>query len=461
MIIYICLHGLSNKHTKNLYMKRGLIVLLVVFFLAHTPKGFSGADDLVGHIASRSLPLENANHLDPLIEKAGERRLVFLGEASHGTREYYAWRDSITRRLIREKDFRFVAVEGDWAVLFELNRYVKHRPGAASSARGVLQSLQRWPLWMWGNEEVVALAEWMREHNAQLPYGQRVGFYGKDVYNEWHSMERVLDVLEHADEALYLKVAEHYGCFYPYRGDSWQYARDAAAGRSACDSSASAVVDLLRTEGSRLVTLSQAQQFDLKQNALVVKYAEMFYRQSLTHQDATAWNSRVEYMDITINRLLDHYGSSAKGIVWAHNTHVGDARFTEMFNFGQNNIGGLNRVRHHPDEVFLVGFSGFRGSVKAGARWGDRMQRMRVPSAPRGSIEHVFEQTGNASMLLIFDDDDRSHEGFMQPIGHRAIGVVYDPSVDNRQNYVQSVIPLRYDAMLYFRDTEALTPLIR
>ncbi len=415
-------------------------------------------NDLLAFIQSRALPLNDAADLDRLIHMAGERRLVLLGEASHGTHEYYAWRDSISRRLIAEHGFRFIAVEGDWASLYELNRYVKHMPGAAGSAQEVLMGLDRWPLWMWGNEEVLALAEWMREYNAGRPPGERAGFYGKDVYDEWRSLSRVKEILAHHDRELYQQVSAHYTCFEAYGGDSWQYAQAVARGAGDCVLPLSRVVDLLRDERHRLDQLEDHEYFDLLQNALVLKHAEKFYRLSLTRQDASSWNSRVNYMHMTVNRLLDMYGPESQGIVWAHNTHIGDARFTEMQQRRQENIGQLARVDLGPDNVFLVGFSTYKGEVKAGASWGDRRQKMEVPEAPANSIEGYFERTGEESFYLLFDDTDRTHEAFMQPMGNRAIGVVYDPRNDPRQ-YVQTIVPLRYDALLFFRETRALTPL--
>lgn len=445
-------------------MKKPITLIAVIVGLFSCALGEhqqESADDLVSFIQQRAHLLEQSSDMDELVVMAGNRRLVLLGEASHGTREYYAWRDSISRRLIAEHGFNFIAVEGDWASLYELNRYVKNKSGAAGSAREVLMGLQRWPLWMWGNEEVVALAEWLRDFNEDLPEDQKVGFYGKDVYDEWNSFGEVLAFLSGYDQELYEIVRGHYACFEPFEGDSWLYARSVAGGTARdCVLDFEAVVTLLREEQSRFEDIPDHEYFYLKQNALVVKHAERFYRYSMTRQDARAWNSRVRYMDMTVNNLLNFYGEDARGIVWAHNTHIGDARFTEMQQRRQENIGQLSRERHGPEEVFLVGFSTYTGTVKAGANWGDHMQKMKVPEARRNTIEYVFRQTDLDSFYLLFDDTDRIREDFMQPFGNRAIGVVYNPANDHRQ-YVQTIVPLRYDAILFFRETEALTPLIR
>lgn len=443
-------------------MKNILLYIAGVFICYSCAYGEGAANGggLPSYVLNRAYELEGTGDLDQLIAAAGDRKLVLMGEASHGTREYYAWRDSISRRLIAEHGFRFIAVEGDWASLYELNRYVKDLPGAAGSAREVLEALGRWPLWMWGNEEVVVLAEWLRDFNDPLPLSEKVGFYGKDVYDEWNSMEQVLSFTrEHAGD-LYDRLSGYYACLEPYDGDSWQYAQMVARGAGDCVMALSAAVDLIRGASGMFGHLPPHAYFYLEQNALVVKHAEKFYRKSVTRQDASSWNSRVHYMNLTVNRLLDFYGPEAQGIVWAHNTHIGDARFTEMYQRRQENIGQLTRVEHGPDNVFLIGFTTYEGTVKAGAGWGERMQKMKVPPARSNSIEDIFRKTGLDRFYLLFDDADRTHEQFMQAYGNRAIGVVYNPRQDARQ-YVQTIVPLRYDAVMFFRETEALNPLIR
>lgn len=176
------------------------------------------------------IPLEGDTSLDTLIFVASEKELVLLGEASHGTHEYYLWRDKISRRLIAEHDFNFIAVEGDFASLYQLNRYVKNLDGSANSAKVVLLKLDRWPIWMWANEEVVALAEWLRKYNDQLAQDKKLGFYGMDVYDEWNSKKVVLDMLKETDQTAYNYVKEQYKCFAPHKGDSWRYAHGVNAG---------------------------------------------------------------------------------------------------------------------------------------------------------------------------------------------------------------------------------------
>ena len=418
----------------------------------------NAGENLSDFIKNRSIDLSSSSDLDPLIGEAGLRKLVLLGEASHGTHEYYIWRDSISRRLISEKSFSFIAVEGDFASLYELNRYVKDMPGAASSAREVLMGLTRWPLWMWGNQEVEGLAEWLRAYNDPLPQEQKVGFYGMDVYDEWTSKDVVLETLQKYNHEIYLQVKQEYECFAGFNRDSWQYARSVQQGGSPCSQQTENVVKLIENSRSGLGSMSDYKYFYLLQNARVKQNAEKFYRKSLTSQDASSWNSRVHHMHNTVNYLLDFYGNTAKGIVWAHNTHIGDARFTEMYTVGNQNIGELSRVHHGPENIFSVGFTTYKGSVVAGASWESGMQTMRIASARRNSVEYVFNKTGNTRFYMLFDDTDRTHDELMQPMGHRAVGVVFNPANERRQ-YVNTIVPLRYDAFIFFNTTKGLNSL--
>ncbi len=416
--------------------------------------------ELVEYIKSRANDLELAADLDKIIEPAKNARLVLLGEASHGTHEYYAWRDSISRRLISEHGFNFIAVEGDFASLYELNRYVKNMPGAAQSAHNVLTKLDRWPPWMWGNKEVLNLAEWLREFNNDLPDEKKVGFYGKDVYDEWRSKDAVLSVLENVSSDIFNQVKEQYRCLAPYKPDSWMYARAVASGNPDCTDELKNAVQIIENHREEM-PLSDYEYFYLLQNALVVKHAEKFYRKAATSRDASSWNSRARYMHFAVERLLKLYGEDSKGIVWAHNTHIGDARFTEMQNWGQENIGHLSRVKHGPENVFLIGFGTWKGTVKAGSQWGSRMQKMNIPEAAKNSHEDILSKVKLDRYFLVFNDDDRRHSEFTKERGNRAVGVVYNPANDHRQNYVSTILPLRYDAFIFFRETKALEPIKR
>ncbi len=440
---------------KNLIFPLLISVLCILSCKSNAGENTSTISD---HIKKKAIPMHSSADLDKLISVAADKKLVLLGEASHGTHEYYTWRDSISRRLINEHGFNFILVEGDYASLYELNRYIKNMPGAASSAKDVLMNLSRWPLWMWGNYEVLNLAEWLREYNSELPKNQRIGFYGIDVYDEWRSKQVLLDNFKKYYPRLEKKIINALSCYSPYQNDSWRYAQAVVQGQVDCSGKAREIVDIVYSNQKGIQKSDKEMFIYLLQNAYVFKNAEKFYIKSVRGDNAGSWNSRVMHMHNTSIRLLDYYGADAKGIVWAHNTHIGDASFTDMGRFGQTNIGELSRNHFGKENVLLVGFSTFMGRVQAGSQWGSQRQEMNVIRAQKNSIEEILNRTGIKTFYLIFDEDDRKHEEFMKPLGNRAIGVVYNPQNDFRQ-YVNTIVPMRYDALIFFKETKALYPL--
>ena len=413
-------------------------------------------EKLVEGIRERALPLETDAHLDPLLEKIGDARIVLLGEASHGTSEYYTWRDRISRRLIAEKGFSFIAVEGDWPDCYLVNRFAKGWGGAGQSAREVLHGYERWPTWMWANEEVAALAEWLREWNENKPDTEKAGFYGLDVYSLWESIDAVTRYLERMDPALAARARRAYGCFDPYQEDVQEYALATATVPTDCEEEVIAILQSLRARGPDFRDESPEAFFNAEQNALVAQNAELYYR-TMIRGGAASWNVRDTHMMETLDRLLKHHGPHARAIVWEHNTHVGDARATDMARAGMVNVGQLAR-QAHGDDVVIAGFSSYEGSVIAGEEWGAPMERMTVPQARTGSWESLFHEAGAENKLLLLDDFDEV-DGALDPRGHRAIGVVYRPQHEKFGNYVPTVLPYRYDAMLHIDRTTALRPL--
>ena len=407
----------------------------------------------------KAIPLENESSLDKLIETSGNKRLVMLGEASHGTHEYYVWRDKISRQLIEKHNFNFIVVEGDFASLYKLNRYVKNMDGAESSAKEVLLKLNRWPTWMWSNEEVVDLAEWLRNYNDSLPQNEKIGFYGMDVYDEWQSKRMVLELLENTNKASFDFVKDQYDCFHPFKGDSWQYARAVKAGKKDCSIATKTVVDYIRNNREALRELPDDIYFYLLQNAIVFHNAEEFYRESVASKGSVSWNSRVFHMHETVVDLLSLYGENSKGIVWAHNTHIGDASYTNMRNSGEKNIGQLSRELLGSENVFLIGFTSYKGKVMAARSWGSPMEEMKIPKAISKSVESKLNDIGPEALYIIFDKKDREERN-LKVMGNRAVGVVYDPDRDRRQ-FVPTLVPLRYDAIIFFKKTTALRILTR
>lgn len=421
------------------------------------------SEALVDRLRSAALPLATPADLDPLLALIGDARYVLLGEATHGTAEFYTWRAEISKRLVRERGFSFVAVEGDWPDCYRVNRYVKGRGGSETSAEDVLHAFERWPTWMWANREVAEFAEWMRGYNRQRSDEQQVGFFGLDVYSLWESMAAVVAYLERVDPAAAPAARRAYACFDPYRADAQEYARATALVPTSCEDEAIATLRALRTRAPAYREDGRDAYFDAEQNALVAQNAERYYR-TMIRGGPTSWNVRDHHMVDTLDRLMAHHGPRAKAIVWEHNTHIGDARYTDMARARMVNVGQLVREAHgerptERDGVVLVGFGTHRGTVIAGDEWGAPMQRMPVPAARAGSWEDLLHRAVAGDLMLCFDGSHDGGLGLDEPLDHRAIGVVYDPRRERWGNYVPTVVPGRYDAFLFVDASRALDPL--
>jgi erythromycin esterase-like protein len=438
--------------------------------------------------------LENQTDLNPLFHRiSGENnnvKYVLLGEASHGTSEFYNWRIEISKYLITDKKFSFIAVEGDWPDCYNVNRYVKGMPDSGESAYDVLYSFNRWPTWMWANREMVSLIEWLRKYNEKLPEGQKVGFYGLDVYSLWESLEAVIKYLRKLDPAAIKTAVEAYNCFEPYGRSVEDYARATAFVPESCEDEVIDMLIDLRSKASQYKSdgLSRREAyFNAEQNAIVAKNAELYYRKMVQGGTAT-WNIRDRHMMDTLKRLMDFHdndddNNNAKSIVWAHNTHIGDARYTDMVDAKMINIGQLIREYASEKNVVLVGFGTYKGSVIAAKEWGEKMEKMFIPHAVDGSWDSlIHKQSDGRNSLLIFRDNakrrytqQQEEEGELQELlyqeetrnkkktitrrGQRAIGVVYNPQYERYGNYVPTVLTKRYDAFLYIDETHALHPL--
>ncbi len=402
-------------------------------------------------------PLVTDEDLDIVLDEIGDDRIVLLGEASHGTSEFYSWRARVSRRLIEEKGFSFIAVEGDWPDVYEVNRYAKGYEGSGPDAETVLDRFSRWPTWMWANWEVEAFIEWLRGHNDALPIGRKVGFYGFDVYSLWDSMRTILDFLSDRDPQAYQMALRAWHCFEPYGEEAQDYAwATLSLVPEGCEEEA---VELLSSIRHRLPAYAEDWEAKLnaEQNAWVIVGAERYYR-TMVRGGAASWNIRDLHMVQTLERLLQYHGPRAKAIVWAHNTHVGDARATDMAGQGMFNVGQLVRERHGRQGVHIVGFGSHGGAVVAARAWGDQMEVMAVPDAREGSWESLFHQRSDKDRIVrigrFVEDPDVA-----RPRGHRAIGVVYHPEREAFGNFVPSVLPARYDTFIYLDRTAALHPL--
>lgn len=414
--------------------------------------------EAIAAIRQWGYPLQSKAGLQPIFDAIGDARIVLLGEASHGTHEYYTWRAHITRHLVEEKGFSCIAVEGDWPDAYRLNRFVKGYDTGNKSAYKVLQGFHRWPTWMWANWEIVALADWLQEHNQSLPVGQKIGFYGLDVYSLWESLDNILGYLRKADPSALPAAEAAFHCFEPYRSEEGRaYAKASRLLPEICQQE---VVEMLKTIRERMPLYASDDEhvFNLEQNALVAVHAEQYYR-AMIGGGSASWNLRDRHMAETLERLLAFHGPNARIVVWAHNSHIGDARATTMVDDGLLNLGELMRLRHGDKGVFLVGFGAYQGTVVAGKSWGAPMQEIELGVPPDTSWEGLLHQAGVGDQLLLSTDLMDNAALSENHIGHRAIGVVYHPQLERYGNYVPTLIPLRYDAFVYFESSTALHPI--
>ncbi len=417
--------------------------------------GRPGPGDLDAEIRSLAHPLGGPGDLGRLADRVGPARVVCVGEASHGTHEFYRWRAELTRRLVVEHGVAWVGVEGDWPDCWRINRWVRGLDDQDLDAVGLLAGFERWPTWMWANEEVAEFLTWLREWNLAREATGRVGFYGLDVYSLWDSLRRIIAWLErHAPDAVPAALSA-WRCFVPFREDPHEYAWSTRLVPETCEADVvTLLVDVRRRAAGRPRDDEEA--FDAWQNAEVAADAERYYR-TMVRADRLSWNVRDHHMADTIDRLAHHLGPASKGVVWEHNTHVGDARATDMARAQMVNVGQLVRERHGADAVALVGFASYRGSVVAARAWGATEQVMPVPDAQPGSHEERLHRALGAPAVLVFGPD-RTGPWLSAWLGHRAIGVVYDPRRE-AGNYVPTRMGGRYDALVWLEDTSALRPL--
>jgi erythromycin esterase len=408
----------------------------------------------MAQIRALASPLARVVDLDGLVDSVGDDRFVCLGEASHGTHEFYAWRAALSRRLIIEKGVTWIGVEGDWPDCWRINRWVRVNEDQDRTATELLAGFERWPTWMWANREVAEFLAWLREWNSGLSASDRVGFYGLDVYSLWDSLRTAISWLEvHAPDSLPAAMRA-WQCFLPYAEDPQRYAWSTRLVPATCEEDVVALlVEVRRRTQDDLV---DEDAFDAAQNAEVAAGAESYYR-AMVRGDRASWNIRDHHMADTIDRIAARHGARSKGLVWEHNTHVGDARATDMAAAGLVNVGQLVRERHGAEGVGLVGFAAHRGTVLAAEGWAQPEHVYRVPSARADSHEDLLHRALGRSAVLVFGGD-RSGPWLERRRGHRAIGVVYDPSRESG-NYVPTVMGGRYDALVWFEETSALHPL--
>jgi len=416
----------------------------------------------IAAIREQAIPLTGvaADH-DRLLELIGDARLVLLGEASHGTHEFYRQRALITRRLIDECGFDAVAVEADWPDAHRVTRFVQGANDDAD-AEQALRGFERFPTWMWRNADVLDFVGWLRARHDQG--GPAVGFFGLDLYSLYRSIEAVIEYLDRIDPEAARRARERYACLERF-DESQRYGQAVATGLSeACDREAlGQLLDLQRTGDAYLRrdgVAAEDEQFYAEQNARLVVEAERYYR-SMFEAPAASWNLRDRHMAETLERLLAHLDrrkTRSRVVVWAHNSHVGDARRTGMSRRGELNLGQLARQRNGND-AFLVGFTTFAGTVSAASNWGAPVERKRVRPALDGSYESLFHAAAIPDFMLALRDGGTPARSLRRPLLERAIGVIYRPETERLSHYFHADLANQFDAVLHFDRTRAVEPL--
>lgn len=407
-------------------------------------------DKRIKDIKNHSVRFDTYDDLSEIVEVAGEADFVLLGEATHGTSEFYKIRAEITKKLIEEKGFSFVAVEGDWPSCFTVNEYVKgYRGGAAKDA---FTHFDRWPTWMWANEEVLDFITWLKQHNERTH--SQVGFYGIDVYSLGKSMDEIIYQLEKVSPSLVEPAKKAFECFEPFNRKAEDYAVSAAFYGEGCTEEVLNVLVTLQ-QNKHKYDGNNEQGLNIDINSLVMLNAERYYR-AMAKRGPDDWNIRDGHMVTALEKIIASHQKKAKCVVWEHNTHLGDARATDMAEEGLVNVGQLLREKYG-NSVYAVGFGTHRGTVIAAREWGGKVEELPVPNARKGSWEYILHEAGPYNKYFLFDDQNR--ELFNDVIGHRAIGVVYNPEVEHLGNYVPTRVSDRYDCFIHVDETNALSPL--
>ncbi|MDQ2897314.1 MAG: erythromycin esterase family protein [Actinomycetota bacterium] len=425
-----------------------------------------GEREVLDAVRREAYPLTGEHRdYDALLALVGDARIVLLGEASHGTHEFYRERARITKRLITEHGFTAVAIEGDWPDAYRVNRYVS---GGRSDpdAEAALGGFRRFPTWMWRNADVLDFVGWMRAHNeGRHRNARKIGFYGLDLYSLGASMEAVIAYLDEQDPASAARARARYECLQPYAGESADYGQAVllGVGEPCRRRVIEQLVELRRGAGECLLrdgVAADDEYFFAEQNAAVVANAEEYYR-TMFGDRAGSWNLRDRHMADTLDHLVEHldrHGGTARVVVWAHNSHVGDARATEMSGRGELNIGQLMRERHARDAV-NVGFTTYTGSVTAASEWGGPAERKRVRAALAGSYEALFHATRLPDFLLCPLAAGDSGMALREPRLERAIGVIYRPETERQSHWFAASAAGQYDALVHLDATRAVEPL--
>jgi protein-L-isoaspartate(D-aspartate) O-methyltransferase len=399
--------------------------------------------------------IDSAN-LEPMLRRIGDARVVLVGESTHGTSEFYRMRERISRELIGKKGFSFVAIEGDWPDAARIDHYVRHSKVPPSE----WTAFARFPIWMWRNREVREFVDWLRSRNADFKPSDRVAFHGLDLYSLYNSIRSVLEYLDRVDPEAAAVARRRYGCLTPWQSDPSVYGQATLSGQyQTCEREVTSMLTDLMHKRRAYAEHDGERFLDAVQNARLVANAERYYR-TMYYGSRSSWNLRDSHMFETLKNLLTFHGPQSKGIVWAHNSHVGDSAATEMSARDEYNIGHLCR-QEFGDASYSIGFGTNSGTVAAASNWDEPMEVKTVRPGLAGSYERLCHQTGDPRFLLPLRGLGTTAPlaGLLQPRLERAIGVIYRPETELQSHYFEAILPRQFDEFVWFDETSAVTPL--
>ncbi len=417
-----------------------------------TPASLAG---LIVAGSSSFTNIDNAD-LDPLIERIEDSQVVLIGEASHGTSEFYKMRAKITKRLIKEKGFNIVALEADWPDAARIDNYVRHFDVPASE----WTSFARFPIWMWRNEETREFVDWLHIHNEKINASDRVGIFGLDIYSLYTSVHEVIKYLEEVDPELAKIARDRYSCLTPWEADPAAYGRAALMGQyQHCENDVTDMLTDLLAKRQDYAQFDGARFFNAEQNAKLIASAEQYYR-IMYYGSRASWNLRDTHMFSTLQSIISHQGNKSKAVVWAHNSHVGNALATEMSARGEYNIGQLCK-QAYGDKCYIIGFGTYDGSVAAASEWDGPMQIKKINPAHPQSYEGLFHMTNVHGLLMPLRKacNEKAIEGLMKPRLERAIGVIYRQENELASHYFEAKLPAQFDEYIWIDNSSAITPI--
>ncbi len=412
-------------------------------------------DSLEDWLQARAQPFENIEQLAPLIEQASERELILLGEASHGTKEFYEWRGELSLAIAERAGLDFVGVEGDWHAIRAADRYVMGEEDAREVHDLLKNAADRWPQWLWANEEFARFLKNVRKYN-EANTDRPIRIYGIDMQSFFSSLERLAERVDESDNPKAAELAGRLNCLAQHAPQPQRYAQALRSNpNNNCENEIQEAIQLTH----ELFPGYSPDAVSARKHALNIASGEAQIRHSVFQGGQANWNVRATHMFDITEALLEAHGPNARGAIWAHNTHIGDARATDMRDRGRVNIGQLARENRDDDTVFSIGFSTHHGEVIAGRIWNAPLQSLKVPKPPPGSVDEKLNRFSDTPYFIVFEEGDKDRPFWSKRPGQRAMGVVYQPEHERRGNYVATNPAERYDALIFIEETTSLRPL--